>query len=159
MKNVFATIPIIWQKLQEFNRLISFIYFLVFFLKLSKITLTIKLQTFRNISIFRGLNDKEIHFNLCNIFSIFIFNERVMTLNCAKLGRVVAFMRYLASIVSLIFLAEISNWNRITFPASNLLNLAELLVNDPRKSIYKKFTNIPFSIRFITTYCKDFKNS
>ena len=73
-----------------------------------------------------------------------------MTLNCVKLGRAVTFMKYLASVVSLIFLAKTLIWNKITFPASNLLNLAELVVNDPMMNIYKKFTNIPFSIRFIT---------
>ena len=73
-----------------------------------------------------------------------------MTLNRVKLGRAVTFMKYLASVVSLIFLAKTLIWNKITFLASNLLNLAELVVNEPMKSIYKKFTNIPFSILFIT---------
>ena len=69
-----------------------------------------------------------------------------MTLNRIKLGRAVTFMKCLASVVSLIFLAKTLIWNKITFLASNLLNLAELVVNEPMKSIYKKFTNIPFSI-------------
>ena len=69
-----------------------------------------------------------------------------MTLNCVKLGRVVTFMEYLARVVSLIFLAKTLIWNKITFPASNSLNLAGLVVNEPTKSICKKFTNIPFSI-------------
>ena len=49
-----------------------------------------------------------------------------MTLNRVKLGRVITFMKYLASIVSLIFLAKSLIWNKITFLASNLLNFAEL---------------------------------
>ena len=61
-----------------------------------------------------------------------------MTLNCVKLGCAVTFMKYLASVASLIFLAKTLIWNKITFPASNLLNLAELVVNEPMKSIYKK---------------------
>ena len=61
-----------------------------------------------------------------------------MTLNRLKLGRAVNFMKCLASVVSLIFLAKTLIWNKITFPASNLLNLAELLVNEPMKSICKK---------------------
>ena len=61
-----------------------------------------------------------------------------MTLNCVKLGRAVTFMKYLAGVVSLIFLAKTLIWNKITFPASNSLNLAELVVNEPMKSIYKK---------------------
>ena len=69
-----------------------------------------------------------------------------MTLNCVKLGRAVAFMKYLASVVSLIFQVKTLIWNKITFPVSNSLNLAELVVNKPMKSIYKKITNIPFSI-------------
>ena len=73
-----------------------------------------------------------------------------MTLNRIKLGRAVTFMNYFASVVSLIFLAKNLIWNEITFPASNSLNLAELVVNEPMKRIYKKINNILFSIRFIT---------
>ena len=81
-----------------------------------------------------------------------------MTLNRVKLGRAVTFMKYLASVVSLIFPAKTLIWNKITFPASNSLNLAELVVNESMKSIYKKITNISFSIRFVTAYCKKFKS-
>ena len=62
-----------------------------------------------------------------------------MTLNQVKLGRAVTFMKYLASAVSLILLAKTMIWNKIMFPASNSLNLAELVENDPMKSIYGKF--------------------
>ena len=48
-----------------------------------------------------------------------------MTLNRIKLGRAVTFMTYLASVVSLLFLPKTLVWNKITFLASNLLNLAE----------------------------------
>ena len=61
-----------------------------------------------------------------------------MTLNCVKLGQAITFTKYVASIVSLIFLVKTLIWIKITFPASNLLNLAQLLVNEPMKSIYKK---------------------
>ena len=64
-----------------------------------------------------------------------------MTLNRVKLERVVTSMKYLANVVSLIFLAKTLIWNKITFPASNSLNLAELVVNEPTKSICKK--NLP----------------
>ena len=70
-----------------------------------------------------------------------------MSLNCVKLGRAITFMTYLAKVVSLIFLAKTLIWNKIMFPASNSLNLAELVVNEPMKSISKKLTNV--SIRFI----------
>ena len=39
-----------------------------------------------------------------------------MTLNRVKLGRVVTFIKYLASVVSLIFLPKTLIWNKITFP-------------------------------------------
>ena len=55
-----------------------------------------------------------------------------MTLNRVKLRCAVTFMKYLASVVSLIFVAK------TTFPASKSLNPAELVVNEPMKSIYKK---------------------
>ena len=61
-----------------------------------------------------------------------------MTLNCVKLGRAVTFMKHLASVVSLIFLAKTLIWNKITFPSSNLLNFAELVENETLKRIYKK---------------------
>ena len=67
-----------------------------------------------------------------------------MTLNRVKLGRAVSFIKYLASVVSLIFLTKTLIWNKITFAASNSLNLAELEVNEPMESIYKSFTNIFF---------------
>ena len=67
-----------------------------------------------------------------------------MTFNRVKQGHAVTFMKYLASVVSLIFLVETLFWNKITFPASNSLNLAELVVNDPMNIIYKKFTNTFF---------------
>ena len=60
-----------------------------------------------------------------------------MTLNYVKLGRAVTFMKYLASIASLIFLAKTLIWNKITFLALNWLNLAELVVSEPIKCIYK----------------------
>ena len=69
-----------------------------------------------------------------------------MTLNRVKLGRAVTFMKYLASVVSLIFLAKTLIWNKITLPASNSLNLAKLVENDLMKNIYKKLTNISFSL-------------
>ena len=56
-----------------------------------------------------------------------------MTLNLVKLGRAVAFMKYLASVVSLIFLTKTLTWNKISFVASNLLNFAELVENELMK--------------------------
>ena len=70
-----------------------------------------------------------------------------MTLNRVKLGHAITFLKYLASVVSLIFLAETLIWNKITFRASNSLNLAELVINEPMMNMHKKFTNILFLIR------------
>ena len=39
-------------------------------------------------------------------------------------------MKYLASVVSLTFAPKTLNWNKITFLASNLVNLAELVINE-----------------------------
>ena len=73
-----------------------------------------------------------------------------MTLNCVKLGCAVTFMKYLASVVSLLVLAKTLISNKIMFPTLNSPNLAELVINESMKSIYKKITNILFSIGFIT---------
>ena len=69
-----------------------------------------------------------------------------MTLNRVKLVRAVTFMKYPASVIRLILLPKTLIWNKITFPASNLLNFALLLENEIMKSISKKIVNIPFSI-------------
>ena len=82
----------------------------------------------------------------------------IMTPNRVKLVCAVTFMKYLADVLSLIFLPKALIWNNITFRLSNLLNLAELVVNELTKSISKKITNIPFFIRFITVYYKDFRS-
>ena len=81
-----------------------------------------------------------------------------MTLNRVKLRCAVTFIEYLASAVTLIFLAKALIWNKITFWLINSLNLVELMVNELRKCISKKITNIPFSIRFFTDYCKDLRS-
>ena len=61
-----------------------------------------------------------------------------MTINRVKLGRTVTFMKYFASVVSLIFLPKTLIWTKLTFPASNLLNFAEVVENELMKSISKK---------------------
>ena len=68
-----------------------------------------------------------------------------MTLNRLKLGRTVTFMKYPASVVSLIFLAKTLIWNKINFPALNLMNVAELELNEPMKSICQKIYQNFFS--------------
>ena len=61
-----------------------------------------------------------------------------MTLNGLKLRRAVTFMKYLASVTSLIFLLKTLIWNKIMFPASNMLNFAELMKYEVIKSTSKK---------------------
>ena len=78
-----------------------------------------------------------------------------MTLNNVKLECAVTFMKYLASVDSLIFLPETLIWNKTTFPALNLLNFEELVENELMKSISKKFLPIfPFLFN-LSAYCKD----
>ena len=61
-----------------------------------------------------------------------------MTRNRVKVGSIVTFLKYLASVVSLIFLPKTLIWNKITFPASKSLSFAELVENELMKSISKK---------------------
>ena len=74
-----------------------------------------------------------------------------MALNRVKLGSAVTFMKYLASVVSLIFLLETLVWNKISFPPSNSLNLADLMANEPMNSIYKK--NYQYSFFYSIDHC------
>ena len=83
---------------------------------------------------------------------------RLMALNPVKLRGAVTFMKYLVSVVSLIFLPKTLIWNKIPFLLSNSLNFADLVENELMKSISKKFTNIPFSIQFIADYGKGCKS-
>ena len=76
-----------------------------------------------------------------------------MTLNRVKLGCAVTFMKDVASAVSLKFLPKALIWNKITFPTSNLLNLAELVKNELMKSISKKKKNCQYSFFHPICYC------
>ena len=67
-----------------------------------------------------------------------------MTLNPVKLGSAVTIIKYLAGVVSLIFLPKTLIWNKITLWLSNLLNLEELVVNKLTKSISKKIYQYSF---------------
>ena len=92
-----------------------------------------------------------IELNLCNIFSVMIFKKTlficIMTLNRVKIERAVTFMKYLADVVSLIFQPKTLIWNKITFPASNSLNHAEL-VQMSLKSISINIHQYPFFYPF-----------
>ena len=67
-----------------------------------------------------------------------------MNLSLVKLGHAITFLKYLASVVSLIFLAKTLVWNKTTFPSSNSLNIAALVVNESIKSMYKKIYQFSF---------------
>ena len=56
----------------------------------------------------------------------------------------VSFMKYLSSVVSLIFLPKTLIWNKTTFSASNSLNFAELVGNELMKNISKKIYQYSF---------------
>ena len=65
----------------------------------------------------------------------------LMNLNRVNLGPSVTFIKYLTKVVFLIFLPKTAIWNKITFPAPNLLNFTERIENMLMKSISKK--NLP----------------
>ena len=54
------------------------------------------------------------------------------------------FIKYLASVVSLIYLPEALIWNKTTFPASNSVNLVEPVVNELMRSTSKNVLTFPF---------------
>ena len=87
---------------------------------------------------------------LCMVrtYSLFI---SLMTLNRVKLGHAVTFMKYLVSAISLIVLVKTLICNKIMFPASNSLNLAELVVSESMKSIYEK--NYQYSFFYLIYRC------
>ena len=58
-----------------------------------------------------------------------------MILNHVKLKRAVTFMKYAASVVSLIFLSKPLISNKMKFLASNLLLLAEEMENELKTTI------------------------
>ena len=67
-----------------------------------------------------------------------------MSVNRVKLGPAVTFVKYLDSVVSLIFLAKTLIWKKVTFPASDSLNLAELVEKERMKSMYKEIYKYSF---------------
>ena len=81
-----------------------------------------------------------------------------MTLNRVKIGRTVTFMKYLDSVITLIFLLKTLIWNKIMFPASNSLNFEDLRENDLMKSISEKFYQYSFPIQFIAVYQQNFRS-
>ena len=58
--------------------------------------------------------------------------------NCVKLGRAVTFIKYLASVASLIFLRKTLIRNKIPVSTSNCLTFVELVENEFMKRISQK---------------------
>ena len=67
-----------------------------------------------------------------------------MTPHRVKLGCADTFMKYLASIVSLIFLQKTLIWNKFKCLALNSINFAELVENELIKSISEKIGKYSF---------------
>ena len=65
-----------------------------------------------------------------------------MIISHIKLRRTLTFNKYLSNVVSLIFLSKVLHWNKMAFPASNLLKLAGIVANDLKKNISKINTKI-----------------
>ena len=94
------------------------------------------------------------HFNTW--WSLFI---RLLILNHIKLGRIVTFMKYFGSVISLIFLAKILFWNKIAFPELNSINVPDLVVDKPKKVFAKNIHQYPFFYSMVNLYLyKDFKS-
>ena len=72
--------------------------------------------------------------------SIFLPNDS----NRVKLGRTLTFLKYFANVVSLIHLLKTLIWDKITFPASNFMDFAELVENELINSISKKIYQYSF---------------
>ena len=78
-----------------------------------------------------------------------------MALNRVKLGCVLTFINYLASVIPLTFLPK--TYNKTTFLASNSLNFAELKENE--KYLQKNLPVFLFRIfQFIAASYEDFKS-
>ena len=67
-------------------------------------------------------------------------------------------MKYLADVVSLIFLPKTLIWNKITFRISNSMKFGELMVNEFAESVSKKELLVFLFPSDLSACCKDFKN-
>ena len=79
-----------------------------------------------------------------------------MVLDHAKLGCAFTFIKDLARVFSLSFLPKTLIWNKMVFLASNLLKLAEMVVNQLKTTISKNNYEYSFLYAIFTAYCKYF---
>ena len=95
-------------------------------------------------------NKKEIQVNLCKIFSFLIFNELYLFTNDSQSPKTRArVMKYLGSVVSLVFLPKTSIWNKITF---RLLNFFDIVWHDGVIYKIKCIGIIGMFLRFILSF-------
>lgn len=57
--------------------------------------------------------------------------------NHVKIGRIVTFIKYLASVFYLIILPKTLIWIKMAILGSNILKLSELVVNKLRKNVFE----------------------
>ena len=62
---------------------------------------------------------------------------KLIILNHVKIGRIVAFIKYLASVFYLIILPKTLIWIKMAILGSNILKLSELVVNKLRKNVFE----------------------
>lgn len=61
----------------------------------------------------------------------------LIILNHVKIGRIVTFIKYLASVFYLIILPKTLIWIKMVILGSNILKLSELVVNKLRKNVFE----------------------
>ena len=62
---------------------------------------------------------------------------KLIILNHVKIGRIVTFIKYLASVFYLIILPKTLIWIKMAILGSNILKLPELVVNKLRKNVFE----------------------
>ena len=83
---------------------------------------------------------------LCRIFSISAFNKFYLPniLNRLKRERTVIFIKYIATVIFLVFPPKTLISSKIMLPASNLLKVLELVENELEKTFFRKYLAILF---------------
>ena len=72
-----------------------------------------------------------------------------MILDHVKLDRAVVFTKYIASVVSLVFLQKTLIWNKIVLPVSNSMKVIELLENKLEITCSEGIQQYCFCMRFL----------
>ena len=76
-----------------------------------------------------------------------------MVLNNIKLERTVILIKYITTIVSLLFILKTLAWDKMVLPASNLLNLLELMGIELKKTSKSDLSDLSelllFNVKFL----------